>query len=314
MSQSCHKFIQLSIIDRTKIELLNDQGFSLSYIARHIGRAKSTISSELRNHRYKARYRAITAQNQATKTKQNNRKPKKANNQELMQQIERMLKLRLSPEIIAHELGGIISHTTIYSMTKTIRREWKKHLIYQKKIRYHKGGAGKTLIPNRTDISLRPNEVVFGDYEADTVVSARGGKACLGVFVERTTRLYRVVKMANKSAAEMTRATLKALSGEAVNSITYDNGTENAEHWVTNKLLNCASYFCRPYRSGDKGLIENRNRWLRVWLPKGEKFDLISEEELSKVERAINERPMKCLGWQSPLQAFQKAQSFGFKL
>ena len=94
MGSSCHKFFQLSIIERSKIELLHEQGCSISKIAAKLDRAKSTISTELRRHRYKATYRAATAQNRANKAKLRNRKPKKANNQELMQQIERMLKKR----------------------------------------------------------------------------------------------------------------------------------------------------------------------------------------------------------------------------
>ena len=303
MTQSKHTFKHLSTMEREEIAVLNATGATVTAIARSLKRSVSTISRELHHHKYKAQYRATIAQNRAARAKLACRKTQKSSNPMLLQQIERMLKKRWSPMIIVQKLGRIISHTTIYKIIKTIRTEWKKFLIYQRKTSYHKGCAGKSLIPYRTDISDRPAEKSFGDWEADTVVSARGGRACLGVFAERTTRLYRVVKMANKTAAEMTAATLKALRGLPVNSITYDNGTENADHWVTNKLLGCASYFCRPYRSGDKGLVEERNKMLRVWLPKGTKFDLITEEELSKIGQEINERPMEVLGWRSPIEA-----------
>lgn len=87
-----------------------------------------------------------------------------------------------------------------------------------------------------------------------------------------------------------------------MNSITYDNGTENAEHWVTNKLPVC-ELFCRRYYSGNKGLIENRNKILRQYLPKRTNFDLISESEIGRIKEEINERPMGCLNWQSPSEA-----------
>jgi len=314
MTVSCHYYTQLSIAEREEISILSSAGASVSDIALKLGRNKSTISRELRRHRYKAVYRATTAQNQADRARRNNRKPKKANCPELMQRIERLIKKRWSPEIIAHELGGEVSHTTIYKMTRTCRREWRKYLIYRKRYRYHKGNAGRTLIPDRTDISERPAGMVFGDFEADTVISARGGKACLGVFAERTTRLYKVIKMAGETSDEMVRAAVEALRGLPVRSITYDNGHENAKHGEINGLLGCKSYFCRPYCSGDKGLVENRNRWLRVWLPKGTRFDLIEESRLAMIETAINERPMKCLGWLSPIQAFQNASALHFQL
>jgi len=313
MTISCHNYHQLSISEREEISILTSAGASVSDIAIKLGRNKSTISRELRRHRYNAQYRASVAQNRADRAKRNNRKPRKAANPELMQQIERMIKLRWSPEIISHELGHAVSHTTIYTMTRTCRTEWGKYLIYRKKVRYHKGCAGKTPIPGRVDISERP-PVGFGDFEADTVISARGGEGCLGVFAERTTRLYKVVKMAARTANDMVLAADKALAGLPVRSITYDNGRENAQHGEINRRLGCMSYFCRPYRSGDKGLVENRNKWLRVWLPKGTRFDLITSEELCRIETAINERPMKCLGWRSPIQAFRNAAALHFQL
>jgi len=308
MSKSCHKFNHLSIYEREELAIMNSAGLSVSEIARKLGRHESTISRELRRHRYNAQYRAITAQNRADRIRKNSKKTFKADNPELMMQIERMIKLRWSPEIISHKLiGGTVSHTTIYTMIGTCRPEWKKYLIYRKKARYRKGirRIGRINIPNRTDISERP-PVMFGDFEADTVVSGGDGH-CLGVFAERTTRLYRVCKMRNKSSGEMVAAATRTLADMPVRSITYDNGGENAGHEDINGILGCKSYFCRPYNSGDKGLIENRNRWLRVWLPKGTRFGLITSEELSRIEAAINERPMKCLNWQSPAQAFQSA-------
>ena len=66
----------------------------------------------------------------------------------------------------------------------------------------HKVSADKVL--NRVNIEKRPKIVDlrrrFGDWEADTVVSCRGGKSCLAVFVERKSRLYRLAKMQDKSA------------------------------------------------------------------------------------------------------------------
>jgi len=304
MIKSYRKFKHISTFERARIELLWNHGKSIGQIALELGRSKSAIHYEL--HRYKdiRRYRAELAQSKADIAKQNSKKPKKLLSMELMHSIERMLKLRWSPEIIAHMLGGAISHTTIYTLTKTNRLEWRKYLTYQKRAKYHKGTASKALIPYRTEVSLRPAEVQFGDFEADTVISSRCGKSCLAVFVERVSRLYKITRLLDKSAAEMTNATLKALKGMRVNSITYDNGTENADHWVTNKLLGCASYFCRPYRSTDKPQIEERNKRLRVWLPKKTNFDLIDESELAIIESRINNRPMKCLNWLTPAEAF----------
>ena len=300
MLLSNHKYKQLSIYERIKLETLYHVGDSIHKIAKTLHRSPSTISRELHKGRYKAQYHAHIAQKRTNIIR--GRRPTVASNQQLMEHIERMIKMHWSPEIISHKLDGKVSHMSVYTITKTCRPEWRKYLKYRKKAVYHKGSSGKTLIPNRVDISERPG-VRFGDWEADTVIGSRGSRSCLGVFVEKTSRIYKVVKMMNKTADEMIRAALIALEGSPVNSITYDNGSENTGHEWINRLLRCKSYFARPYCSCDKGQIENRNGWLRVYLPKKTNFDLISESELGTVEAAINNRPLKCLNWMTPIEA-----------
>jgi IS30 family transposase len=306
-----HFYKHLSFEERVRIQTYLSLGWSISKIAINLRRAKSAISNEIaRSKTRKFGYKAHLAQKYTNQRLSIPRKPLKSNNPDLMRYIEHCLKRRWSPEIIANTwTGEPINHTTIYTMTKTIRREWHRYLAYQHKCRYRKGLI-KSVIPNRIDISDRPPVKEFGDFEADTVISSREGKSCIGVFAERTTRLYKVVKMRNKTADEMVNAAWLALSGLPVKTITYDNGTENMKHEKINRIFGCKSYFCRPYCSGDKGLVENRNKMLRLWLPKKTNFDLISENELSRIETEINERPMKCLNWLSPIQAFQIANSF----
>jgi IS30 family transposase len=102
--------------------------------------------------------------------------------------------------------------------------------MYQRKAKYHKG-VGKTLIPERVDISDRHPIKEFGDFETDTVISSREGRSCIGVFAERTTRLYKMAKMREKTADEMVKAAYKALSELPVKTITYDNGREERQAW-----------------------------------------------------------------------------------
>ena len=81
------------------------------------------------------------------------------------------------------------------------------------------------------------NRERIGDIEADTVISSRGGKSCLAVFVDRKTHYYWIVKMKNKSAGEMLKATVKTFKNYPIKSITYDNGSENMNHLIANKIL-----------------------------------------------------------------------------
>ena len=254
-------------------------------------------------------YIAHIAQNRAKKQRSESHKHSKWRNSELLYFIANHLKKKWLPEIISHALSenGIkFSHTSIYTVIKKHRPEWKKLLIHQGKKLKHKASVGKII--NRASIEKRPKIVDsrkrFGNWEADTVVSCRGGKSCLAVFVERRSRLYRLAKMKDKSAGKMLTATIRTLKNQGVKTMTYDNGTENANHGFANSILNCKSFFCNGYRSWEKSSIENRNKILRQFFPKGTNFDLISEGEIHKVQNAINDRPMKALNWHSPANVF----------
>ena len=219
--------------------------------------------------------------------------------------------MRWSPEIISHELsenGVKFSHTSIYTVLKKHRPKWRKWLVHRGKKVQHKASAGKIL--NRVSIKKRPKIVDshrrFGDWEADTVISCRGGKSCLAVFIERKSRLYRLTKMRDKTAGEMLSATIRTLKNQGVKTMTYDNDTKNANHEFTNNILNCKSFFCNAYHSWEKGSIENRNKILRQFFPKDTNFDLISDAEILKVQTMINDRPMKTLNWLSPANVFSR--------
>jgi IS30 family transposase len=87
-------------------------------------------------------------------------------------------------------------------------------------------------------------------------------------------------------------------------SITYDNGSENAEHMRTNKILGTRSYFCEPFHSYERGTVENTIGLVRRFLPKKTNLATISQDHLTKIESWLNHRPRKCLGFKTPKEAF----------
>jgi IS30 family transposase len=95
---------------------------------------------------------------------------------------------------------------------------------------------------------------------------------------------------------------LKRIPSNKVLSITYDNGTENTLHELTNSILGIDSYFCNPYHSWEKGTVENIIGIVRRFYPKKTNWKYITQWDLNKVARFINNRPMKCLGFKSPYQ------------
>jgi IS30 family transposase len=160
------------------------------------------------------------------------------------------------------------------------------------------------MIDKRPDyINLRSE---IGHWEIDTAIS-RKSKAAIMVLVERRTRFVIIKKLLAKTAYCMHNATVKSLRNfpsRIRRSITYDNGTENTLHEYTNNVLGTESYFCNPYHSWEKGTVENVIGIIRRFYPKKTDWNNISQWDLNKVARFINNRPMKLLGFKSPYQVF----------
>ena len=94
------------------------------------------------------------------------------------------------------------------------------------------------------------------------------------------------------------------LAGRKALSLTRDNGIENVRHGET--LI--PSFFCEPYSSWQKGGIENANKLIRVFFPKGTDFRFVTQEQVNRVTKLINEKPRKILGYRS---AFEVALAAG---
>jgi len=114
-------------------------------------------------------------------------------------------------------------------------------------------------------------------------------------------------KLKSKTAVAVHYAAVKSLKSLPVKvrkSMTYDNGLENALHEETNKKLGTKSYFCNPYHSWEKGTVENMIGIIRRFYPKKTDWNKVSQWDLNKVARYINNRPMKLLGFKTPYQVF----------
>ena len=319
----------LSSEERDKITILQGEGLSIRKIAKELGRSPSTISRELKRPNamyYRGKYiGSQTDKNVRNKWRESHLRPNAFLKQSNVSYfIECELKRGYSPEIICHELlekfGETVSHETMYKFIYSSSNKLFQYLLRRQFGRIHKKqdklkriGTGKN-IPNRIDISERPDEAnnrsEFGHFEADSIESCKKkGKVlpCLTVVVERVSRYVHIMKTASKTALATSQSIITALKPLSSNiiSITYDNGCEFSKHEKINKILDCKSYFARPYCSNDKGTTENINGLVRRFFPKGTNFDTITDEEIAYVEDWINNRPMKILNYMTPKQVFQ---------
>ena len=158
-------------------------------------------------------------------------------------------------------------------------------------------------------IDERPPEAALrypGHWEADTAVS-RKSSAVLIICTERSSRLVRLRIARNKSAEAMKEGVVHLLGPfkPLVKTITFDNGTENAQHYEIGDTLEADTYFCYPYHSWEKGTVENTIGIIRRFYPKGTDWSNVSQEEIKELERYLNCRPRKCLQFKTPYEVFE---------
>jgi IS30 family transposase len=168
---------------------------------------------------------------------------------------------------------------------------------------------GNRSIEERPDIGGRAES---GHWEMDTVVSCVGGKGGLLVLIERKTRFYVIEKLRRISRREVLRALRRAIRGgklAKVLSITTDNGNEFLDHAAIEALFKggVRVYYTHAYAAWEKGSVENANRLVRRWYPKGTDFSRVGWSCIAALEEAINSIHRKLLGGKTAREAYLAA-------
>ena len=290
---------------------MKQAGKTQDEIAQAIGFSQGTVSKELSRNHGERGYRPSQAEHLAAVRKSQKGTRPKVMVGIIKVEVEARLRIKHSPDQISKSLalsGLKVSHETIYQHIADDRRaggDLSLNLRINGRRRYRrrsKIGRGEK-IPNRVDIAKRPTVVSrrkrYGDWEADLIQGGAGSGFLLSVY-ERKSRIGRLHLLPDKSSAETMKGIVTVLHGLKVSTITYDNGLEFAMHELVNELLECESYFCKPYRSWEKGGVENYNGLVRQYFPKGHDFAIITPERLLEVEDEINNRPRNILAYQSP--------------
>lgn len=301
---------------RYQIEAYLREGFSYREIGKRLRVSHSTISREIKRNRIRdSHYLPEVAQRKAIKRRCHAarfRMPELT-----IAFVEFGLNEKWSPEQIAGVgkiIGHHVSHEWVYRyvrLDKLRGGKLYKHLR-QSRRRYRKGNRVKrVIIPNRVGIEHRPSIVNkkkrFGDWEADTVLGKQGTGAIVSL-VERKSKLYLIRKVPAKSAADVARAMVGMLwkYRSHVRTITADNGSEFCDHELVAEKLRTDIYFANPYSSWERGLNENFNGLLRQYIKKGTDLRTVTDRQISEVERALNARPRKCLGFRQPIAVFNE--------
>ena len=134
----------------------------------------------------------------------------------------------------------------------------------------------------------------------------KGRKSALLTMVERKTLYTVIVRLTGKRADLLAEAAISHMADiqSKVETITFDNGLEFADHATIGKGLGADIYFAHPYASWERGINENTNGLIRQYFPKGTDFNQVTDEQVQWVMDRLNNRPRKTRGCKSPNELF----------
>lgn len=321
----------LTFFERQKLQYWLRTQQSLRSIARIMRKDHSVVSREIRRNSSRGRkgYRADLAQKQADQRRHAQRRGKIERVPALKDYVVTRLQEDWSPEEIAGILnaetgqntnGVTISHETIYQYIYTKAEKWERlyRFLPQRRVKRRKRGGRKVkkaLIPERISIHDRP-EIVntrnrIGDWESDTLEFKRTATAQgVSVQCERRSGLIRLHRLNRKKSPEDTLhallTTAESLDPGLWRTCTFDNGVENTQHTILRERTRVETYFCDPYKSWQKGSVENVNKLLRRYLPRHTDLDALSDHDLEVIQERLNNRPRKRLGYKTPNQVLRE--------
>jgi len=316
----------LTMYEREKIEFFRRCGWSIRKIAKELCRDHSVISREFKNNTGRdGVYKAHKAHEYAQRRLKKIRKRKIETDERLREYIVSKIKdEQWSPEQIVGRLkkhpdpemkGKGVSHETIYQFiykgegrflglyqhlrTKRKRRQPR----YSRKYRKNKENKQMQYI---TPICLREekinNKTEFGHWESDTTICENKGQA-LSVQYERTIQLSNITRVQNKGAKETDEAIrylVETSPKEWVKSITFDRGSEGALHYNLRLDYDIDTFHCDPYKSYQKGGVEQMNKLIRQYIPRGTDLSQLTDKEIYEIQERINNRPRKQLHFRTP--------------
>ncbi len=309
--------------ERDEIAYLLAAKTSLRAIAKQLGRSVSSISEEVKRNSPNGQYAALLAQELSEQRNTASRRSNPLKSPTIYAYVCEKLRYGWSPEQIAGRLKRdngnkqVLCHETIYryiyskegkekNLTEYLVRHHYRRRKWHSRYLYRRG------IANRTSIRLRPKEVegrkTFGHWETD-VVEGRAHHKGIQTLLERKTRFFQaklLERIDSEYGVRAQRDLLIKFPGQARKTITMDNGKENYNHQKLITWLGIQTYFCDPYCSWQKGANENHNGVLRRYIPKKADLTDLSQDELDAIMEEINQRPRKCLGYETPEEVFTR--------
>ena len=321
------QYDQLSLDERCEIARLQASGASIRQIAAALDRSPSSVSRELkRNTGQGARaeaYKPSYAQAQTAARRWSGCRLERDG--QLREQVLSGLGRGWSPEQVCGRLKleegrTVIGCETIYrfiyaQMKRTNDGAWRLYLPrakFRRGRRARKSASPVSFIQQRIPLSQRPGEALDriqpGHWEADFMLFSAYGQSLL-VLHERSSRLTALIKTRNRKAGPTAAALaglLDPLPQSFRRSLTFDNGTEFAQHY----RIGLRTYFCDPHAPWQKGGVENAIGRIRRFLPRKTDLASVSPDVIHSVAQAYNHTPRQCLDFHTPAEVFSRLLHF----
>jgi len=319
---------RITLSQRIIIEKSLALGHTYEQIATCIGCHKSSVCRDV-NRCKRNKYSAMEATcfSVGHSSNRRNGKSKLIQNKELGNIVFEKLGLHWSPEQIHLYLKKLfpnnpamnISIESIYFYIYLhAKPELKKLLIEQlrQKRKYRgnvrRGTDKRSIIKDPVRIDERPEEVkgrlIPGHWEGDLVMGKDRASA-IGTLNERSSRTVIIVPLKARDAESVRKAfekEFKTIPAQMKKTLTYDNGSEMAQHKLFTKNTKIKVYFAHPYSPWERPTNENSNGLIRDYFPKGTDFSTISTRRLKEVQNQLNERPRKVLDMCTPKEVFEQ--------
>lgn len=209
--------------------------------------------------------------------------------------------------------------STLYSyinkrvfLTLTNKHLWDKRRKKQKKDDTEKRIAHPKLpsIENRPAYIGQRSE--RGHWEMDLIIGKAETSPVLLTLTERYSRQELIFKLPDRKASTI-RGVFDQLErqhkdfDQRFKTLTTDNGSEFMEYEKLCRSIHGGSrfqvWYCHSYSAWEKGSVENHNRMIRRFFPKGTDFSKISKKRIAAVQDWMNNYPRKILQWQTPNEA-----------
>jgi transposase, IS30 family len=310
-------FGQLTEGERSKIEVLLHQGWSLTRIAKALGRHVCTISREVKRNGPVV-YRATRAQ-YFTSLRHRQKRKRKIFDDAMKGFIQQQLVSRKwSPEFISAKgrqwRKDFISAEWIYQWIWRMKfsqarkdkvythlYEYLKHARRRRKRGRKHNMRGNILFRRWIDERPKPanQRKRQGDLEAD-IILGKDRQPGLLVALDRSSRKTWLRKLETKDTYYVMEKLVRICAEIGnVKTVTLDNDQSFAEHFRLN-ATGIQTFFTHPYSSQEKGSVENRIGIIRMFFPKKTDFRTVSEQQIVRIQNLLNERPLRMFNYKSP--------------